>query len=204
MLILVGLGNPGRKYARHRHNIGFMAADMLAARYDLAPTRPRFHSTVRAGTIADEKVLLLKPKTFMNESGRAVGGALRFYKLRARNVVVMHDDLDLMLGKVRVKAGGGHAGHNGLRSIDSRIGQNYRRMRLGIGHPGDRDRVRRHVLSEFDDTELQAVDRVIDAVCEAVPLLVAGDDPGFMTKVALLNPAPKPARLQKAAQSDAE
>ena len=191
MLILVGLGNPGRNYARHRHNVGFRVVDALAARYELAAARPRFHSSVAAGVIAGRRVLLLKPRTFMNDSGRAVGAALRFYKLRPRDVLVAHDDLDLVLGKVRVKTGGGAAGHNGLRSIDARIGRGYRRMRLGIGHPGDRGRVRGHVLSEFDAAEADLLDRVVDAVCTAMPLLIAGDDPGFMTRVALLNPPPK-------------
>lgn len=205
MLILVGLGNPGPKYARHRHNVGSMAAEEIARRYDFAAARAKFQSYVASGVIAGEKVLLLRPKTYMNESGRAVGSALRFHKLKARDVVVMHDELDLVPGKVRVKKGGGAAGHNGLRSIASNIGRDYRRIRLGIGHPGDAHRVHRYVLSDFAKSETARVEAMIEAVAEALPLLVAGDDAGFMTKVALLCPTPKPAREKKAkAETPAE
>ena len=194
MLVLVGLGNPGPKYARHRHNIGAMVADAVIARYRLGAERSRFHSYVATGTIDGRKTLLLKPKTYMNDSGRAVRSALRFFKLSVLDVVTIHDDLDLAPGKVRVKRGGGAGGHNGLRSLDSQIGKEYRRIRIGIGHPGDRHRVERYVLSDFRKADLAWVEAVIDAVCESLPLVVAGDDPGFMTRVALLFPPPKGAR----------
>ena len=176
MLLIAGLGNPGPKHARQRHNIGFMAADD--------------HAYVAEGHIGGEKVLLLKPKTFMNESGRAVGSAVRFHKLKPRDVTVLYDELDLVPGKVRVKWGGGHAGHNGIRSISSHIGQDFRRVRIGIGHPGDKKRVHRYVLSDFSRTETQWVERVTEAIADALPLLIEGDDPGFMTRVAYLAPPP--------------
>ncbi len=194
MLIFAGLGNPGPKYARQRHNIGTMVADEIIRRHGLRLAQARHHSYVATGEVAGEKILLLKPKTFMNDSGRAVGSALRYFKLRARDVTAIHDDLDLVLGKVRVKHGGGHGGHNGLRSIDSHIGKDYRRIRIGIGHPGDRKRVQRWVLSDFAKADQSLMREIIDAVCEALPILVEGDDAGFMTKVALIRPPPKPAR----------
>ena len=192
MLLVVGLGNPGARFARHRHNIGYVAADALALRHGLSAPRRRFRSRLRAGEIDGERVLLLKPETYMNESGRAVRQALDFYKLRARDAVVIHDELDLAPGKVRVKRGGGHAGHNGLRSLDSHIGKDYRRVRIGIGHPGDRRRVERYVLSDFTAAERVHFAALAEAVAEAFPLVVAGDEPGFMTRVALVCPPPKP------------
>jgi len=198
MHLIVGLGNPGRKYAHHRHNIGFMAADGIVAKYGLRPSRARFHSEVHEGTIEGERILLLKPQTYMNDSGRAVLGALAFYKLGPPDVVVIHDELDLALGKVRVKRGGGDAGHNGIRSIDANIGKNYRRIRIGVGHPGNRALVHGHVLDEFEPEEGEAIAKTLGAVVEALPVLLKGDDPAFMTKVALLNP-----RLRKAAEDAA-
>lgn len=192
MLLVVGLGNPGARFARHRHNIGYVAADALALRHGLSAPRRRFRSRLRAGEIGGARVLLLTPETFMNESGRAVRQALDFYKLRARDAVVIHDELDLAPGKVRVKRGGGHAGHNGLRSLDSHIGKDYRRVRIGIGHPGDRRRVERYVLSDFTAAERAHFASLAEAVAEAFPLVVAGDEPGFMTRVALVCPPPKP------------
>ncbi len=192
MLIFAGLGNPGPKHARHRHNIGYMVADEIIRRYDFRLARARHHSYVASGEIEGEKILLLKPKTFMNDSGRAVGSALRYYKLKARDVTAIYDELDLVPGKVRVKRGGGAGGHNGIRSLDRHIGKDYRRIRIGIGHPGDKDRVQRHVLSDFAKTDQPLMRDVVDAVCEALPILVAGDDAGFMTKVALIRPPPKP------------
>ncbi len=189
MLLVVGLGNPGPKFARHRHNIGYVVADALALRYGLSAPRRRFHGWLRSGEIGGRRVLLLKPETFMNQSGQAVRQALAYYKLRARDALVVHDEIDLAPGKVRVKRGGGHAGHNGLRSLDSRIGPDYRRLRIGVGHPGDRHRVQGHVLRDFAAVERPFFERLVDAVTAAFPLLVDGDDPGFMTRVALLCPA---------------
>jgi PTH1 family peptidyl-tRNA hydrolase len=195
MLIFAGLGNLGPKHARQRHNIGFMAADEIIRRYDLSLRQSRHHAYVAEGTIAGEKILLLKPKTFMNESGRALGSAVRYHKMRPLQVTVLYDELDLAPGKIRVKMGGGHAGHNGIRSIASHIGQDFRRVRIGIGHPGDKKRVHNYVLSDFPKSELEWVKRTIDAIADAVPLLVEGDDPGFMTRVAYL--APPPGRPEK-------
>ena len=192
MLIFAGLGNPGPKHTRQRHNIGFMAADEIIRRYNLSPRQSRHHASVAEGMIGGEKVLLLKPKTFMNDSGRALGSAVRYYKLRPRAVTVLYDELDLAPGKVRVKRGGGHAGHNGIRSISSHIGQDYRRARIGIGHPGDKKRVHGYVLSDFSKSENIWVAKTIDAIAEALPLLITGDDTGFMTRVAYLAPPPTP------------
>jgi PTH1 family peptidyl-tRNA hydrolase len=193
MHLIVGLGNPGPKYARHRHNVGFMAADRIVAKYGLRPTRRRFHSEVYEGEIAGARILLLKPQTFMNDSGRAVLGALAFHKLGPADVVVVHDEIDLALGKVRAKRGGGAAGHNGIKSIDGSIGRNYRRVRIGVGHPGGRALVHGHVLDEFEPDEAGPIDKTLDAVVEALPILLQGDEPAFMTKVALLSPRPRKA-----------
>ncbi len=194
MLIVVGLGNPGPKYARQRHNIGYVVADAIAARYGFPAPRRRFQGRAQSGEIGGERVLLLKPETYMNESGRAVRAALNFYKLRARDAVVVHDELDLAPGKVLIRKGGGHAGHNGLRSLHSQIGPDYRRIRVGIGHPGDKHRVLGHVLGDFAAGERALFASLAEAIAEALPLAVAGDDPGFMTRVALLCPRPRPAR----------
>ena len=206
MRILVGLGNPGPKHAGNRHNIGFMAADEIVRRYDFHPVRPQFHSQVAEGTIAGEKIVLLKPKTFMNDSGRALFSALRLYKLKARDAIVMYDELDLVPGKVRVKKGGGHGGHNGIRSIESRIGKDFWRVRIGIGHPGNKTMVHGYVLSDFRKTDRDWVEKTIDAVAEAMPVLIEGDEAGFMTRYAVLNPPPKkpkPAKPKTDADSPA-
>lgn len=192
MLLVVGLGNPGVGYARNRHNIGFMAVDAIAARHRFAPFRRRFHGEAAEGGAGGRKVLILKPMTYMNESGRAVAAAAGFYKIPPGDVLVFHDELDLAAGKVRCKTGGGHAGHNGLRSLHAHIGADYRRVRLGIGHPGDKDRVIGHVLKDFakaDDAWLQPL---LDAIAEFFPLLADGDDAAFMSKVALTLTPPKP------------
>jgi peptidyl-tRNA hydrolase, PTH1 family len=204
MLILVGLGNPGPKYANNRHNFGFMAAEEIARRYGFSAERSRFQSYVSTGQIGGEKTLLLRPKTFMNLSGKAVGSALRFHKIRARNVIIMHDELDLVLGKVRVKHGGGAGGHNGLRSLDSNIGKDYGRIRMGIGHPGEKHRVERYVLSDFHKSELNDVQGVVDAIADALPILVEGDEAGFMTRVALNHPPPKPDPKPKTEKNEAD
>ena len=187
MLLLVGLGNPGKKYAANRHNIGFMAADAVQARYRFPAWRTRFDGELTEGDIGDERILLLKPMTFMNESGRAVGYAANFYKIKPKDVIVMHDELDLAFGKVRAKTGGGLAGHNGLRSISQHLGgPDFRRVRIGIDHPGHKDLVHGHVLSDFSSEESSAVDRIVDAIAEAVTYLITNDEAGFATKVALL------------------
>ena len=192
MLLLVGLGNPGPKYKKNRHNLGFMALDEIIRRHSFGPARARFQSLVSEGELGGEKVLALKPTTFVNESGRAVGEALRFNKLSAESVVVLHDELDLRHMKVRAKLNGGHAGHNGLRSIDAHIGKEYWRIRMGIGHPGEKAMVHSHVLGDFSKTELAEVAQLVDATAEAAPLLGVKDFNGFMTKVALiLNPSPQ-------------
>lgn len=184
MLLFVGLGNPGAQYANNRHNIGFMAVDAIIRRHSFGPERQKFSGLLSEGMLDGERVLILKPLTFMNLSGQAVAGALQFYKLAPEQVVVFHDDLDLAPGKVRVKRGGGHGGHNGLRSIDQHIGKDYRRVRLGIGHPGDRDLVTPYVLGNFAKDEIAWLGPLIAATAEAAPLLTGADDNKFTTAVA--------------------
>jgi len=184
--LFVGLGNPGASYAGHRHNIGFMALDRLDERFAFPAWRTKFRGRVSEAPLAGEKLLLLEPMTYMNESGRAVAQAARFYKLAPADLVVFHDELDLVPFKCRVKLGGGVAGHNGLRSIAALLGTpDFKRVRLGIGHPGDKNRVTGHVLGNFAKTELADLDRFLDAVADAAPKLAAGDDAGFMNRVAL-------------------
>lgn len=190
-LLVVGLGNPGPRYARNRHNIGFMAIDAIARRYGFPAPRARFHGRLSEGSVAGRKVLLLKPMTYMNESGRAVAAAARFYRIPPADILVLHDEIDLAEGKLRVKTGGGHAGHNGLRNIHARIGPEYRRVRLGIGHPGDKERVTRHVLDDFAKSDDAWLVPLLDALAEAFPLLVRGDAPAFMSKVALALQPPR-------------
>ena len=190
MQLFVGLGNPGSKYARHRHNIGFMALDAIADRHGFPPFRKRFRGLVSEGRLGDERVALLKPQTFMNESGRAVSAAMQFYKAGLAEVVVFHDELDLAEGKLRVKTGGGSAGHNGLRSIEHLVGPGYRRVRLGIGHPGDSGRVTGHVLHAFDSEDAGWLMRMLDAVARSADLLAENDDANFMNRVAILTRPP--------------
>ena len=195
MLVLAGLGNPGREHAGQRHNIGFMAVDALAERWGFGPERARFQGLVREGTISTAggpvRALALKPQTFMNESGRSVGDALGFYKVGLSSLVVFHDELDIAPGRFRMKTGGGAAGHNGLRSISARLGPDYRRARLGIGHPGHKDLVLNWVLADFHKVD-QAWVRALCAACaDAAPLLVAGEDEKYQTEVARLAPAEK-------------
>jgi PTH1 family peptidyl-tRNA hydrolase len=184
VLLLVGLGNPGPKYERNRHNIGFMAVDEIVHRHGFGSYRARFQSLVAEGVLAGEKVLAVKPTTFMNESGRAVGEAMRFYKLSPADVLVIHDELDLVPGKIRLRKGGGLAGHNGLRSINAHIGPDFPRMRVGIGHPGDKSRVHGHVLSDFAKSESPLIDTIIDAISGSADLLASDEHNQFMTKVA--------------------
>jgi PTH1 family peptidyl-tRNA hydrolase len=191
MLLLVGLGNPGPKYERNRHNVGFMAVDAIVHRHSFGPWRVKFEGMAAEGAIDGVKTLALKPQTFMNNSGQSVGAAMRFYKLAPAGVVVIHDELDLKPFKVKAKLGGGHAGHNGLRDIDAHIGPDFRRVRVGVGHPGDKDRVLTHVLNDFAKAELPDLAKAIDAIAEAAALLARGNDNAFMTKVALLTQPPK-------------
>jgi PTH1 family peptidyl-tRNA hydrolase len=192
MLLLVGLGNPGPRYAGNRHNIGFMAVDEIVRRHDFGPWRRRFKSLTAEGRIGGRRVLAIKPETYMNESGRAVGEALRFFKLDPESILVFHDELDLKPGKVRVKQGGGAAGHNGLRSLDAHVGSDYRRVRMGIGHPGHKDRVQPYVLRDFSKAEAPLAEKMVDAVAGEIPRLLNGDDEGFMSRVAFLVAPPRP------------
>lgn len=192
MLLVVGLGNPGAGYARNRHNVGFMAVDEIVRRHSFGPYRAKFHGEVAEGLIAGEKILVLKPETYMNESGRAVQAAMTFYKISPLDVIVLHDELDLVGGKVRVKRGGGHAGHNGLRSIHAHVGSDYARVRIGIGHPGEKDRVVSHVLKDFSKDEEQWVVKLLDSIADHMEMLVKGDDARFQSDIALDMAPPKP------------
>ncbi len=185
MLVIAGLGNPGARYQRNRHNIGFMALEAIASAHRFAPFRARFSGLASEGVLGRERVILLAPQTFMNESGRSVGEALRFHKLDASALTVLHDELDLAPAKVRVKVGGGNAGHNGLRSISAHVGNDYRRVRLGIGHPGDKALVHNYVLSDFVKSEAGWVDAACRAIADAAPLLAEGQDASFQNKVHL-------------------
>lgn len=185
MLLIAGLGNPGSRYAKNRHNIGFMAADAIHRRHGFSPWQKKFQAEVTEGVLGDSKVLLVKPQTFMNESGRAIGEAMRFYKLSLDDLVVLYDELDLFPGKVRIKIGGGSGGHNGIRSIDAHCGNAYRRVRLGIGHPGSKDLVHNWVLGDFSKADGEWLDPFLDAIGDNAGLLVKGDDNGFMNKVTL-------------------
>ena len=185
MQIWVGLGNPGAKYALHRHNVGFMAADVIAHVHGFGPAKKAFRSEVREGRIGRHKILLLKPQTYMNLSGEAVAAVLRFYKLDIEALTVFHDDLDLAPMKVKVKVGGGTAGHNGLRSIDRHLGPEFRRVRIGIGHPGNKDLVTPHVLGSYSKAELEPLSDLLAAIAAEARWLADGDEPRFMNEVAL-------------------
>jgi len=185
MRLLVGLGNPGARHAGNRHNIGFMAVEAIARRHGIGPWRRRFQGVACEGPIGSERALLLLPGTYMNESGRAVAEAAHFYKLSLADIAVFHDEIDLPLGKVRVKVGGGIAGHNGLRSISAHVGNDYRRIRIGVGHPGDKDRVYGYVLSDFAKSERPWVDALIAVIADNVELIVRGEDATFQNKVHL-------------------
>lgn len=199
MILVVGLGNPGSEYSQNRHNIGFMAADELVRRHSFGPWRTKFQGMMAEGNVDGIKVLALKPMTYMNLSGQSVAAAARFLKIPVEDVVVIHDELDVAPGRVKVKRGGGAGGHNGLKSIDAHLGQNYRRVRLGIGHPGDKDRVSGYVLADFAKAETW-VTPLIDSVAEALPKLLAGDEAGFMNMVAVLTAPPKPKKDKPAPQ----
>jgi PTH1 family peptidyl-tRNA hydrolase len=185
MILIAGLGNPGLRHAKNRHNIGFMAIEAIAAARRIGPFRSRFQGLVADGALGENRVALLLPQTFMNESGRSVGDAMRFYKLDLASVIVIHDELDLAPAKVRVKVGGGNAGHNGLRSITAHIGNDYKRVRLGIGHPGAKELVYPFVLGDFFKEEMRWVEAVCDATAAAADLLAAGEDNRFQNKVHL-------------------
>jgi peptidyl-tRNA hydrolase, PTH1 family len=185
MLLLVGLGNPGARYVGNRHNIGFLTLQAIAERHGIGPWRRRFAGVACEGSIAGERVLLLLPGTYMNESGRAVAEAAQFYKLATGDVTVFHDEIELPPGKVRVKVGGGIAGHNGLRSITAHIGNDYRRVRIGVGHPGAKDLVEHYVLGDFAKSERAWVDALIAIIADHVDLLVRGQDASFANKVHL-------------------
>jgi len=196
MRLLVGLGNPGARHERNRHNIGFMAVDEIVRRHRFGPFRGKFQAEISEGSIGGQRVYALKPQTYMNASGDAVGEAARFYKIAPEEVAVLYDEIDLAPGKLRVKRGGGAAGHNGIRSIDAAIGEDFWRVRLGIGHPGVKELVQPYVLQNFDAEDRTWLGPLLAAVAEAMPLLVADDAPGFMTRVALIlkPPPPKPPR----------
>ena len=192
MLLFVGLGNPGTQYAFNRHNIGFMAVDAIASRHHFSPWRRKFQGAIAEGSLGGVKVIALKPGTYMNESGRSVGEAMRYFHCESSGVYVFHDELDLMSGKVRVKTGGGTAGHNGIRSIDAHIGSGFHRVRLGIGHPGERHRVHGHVLGDFAKSDREWLEPLLDAIAEHAGLLVTGGEASFQNKVHLaLNPVDK-------------
>jgi len=202
MKLFVGLGNPGAKYAGNRHNIGYMALDRIAETHGFAPWRAKFQGRVSQGQLGSEKVVLLKPETFMNLSGQSVGEAMRFFKLAPEDVIVFHDELDLAPGRVKFKRGGGHAGHNGLRSIHQHIGDSYARVRLGIGHPGHKDRVSAYVLSDFAKADADWLDDVLRGVADGAPHLAVGDGAKFANAVALRTAPPKPVPAAKPKPSD--
>lgn len=195
MKIFAGLGNPGPKYQNNRHNIGFMAVDAIHRKHPFGPWSKKFKAEISEGELDGEKVLLMKPQTFMNLSGEAVGEAMRFYKLTPADIIVFHDELDLPPAKVRVKTGGGHGGHNGIKSLDAHCGKDYRRVRLGIGHPGAKELVHAHVLGDFAKADQEWLDRLLDDIAINAPLLLKGDGSQFMNRLAGVAPEPakKPA-----------
>jgi PTH1 family peptidyl-tRNA hydrolase len=185
MLLFVGLGNPGAKYQSNRHNVGFMVADEIARRHGFAPWRRRFQGETAEGTLERERIILLKPMTFMNDSGQAVQEASSFFKLTPNEITVFHDEIELPSAKLRVKVGGGIAGHNGLRSVSAHVGNDYRRVRIGVGHPGIKELVHGHVLNDFGKDERPWVETLVDAIAEHAGLLAAGRDSTFQNKVHL-------------------
>lgn len=207
MLLFVGLGNPGNKYENHRHNVGFMAVDEIVRRHNFLSGQKRWQALTFEGRMGAEKVLILKPQTFMNESGQSVGEAMRFFKLTPAEVFVFYDELDLAFGKVKVKVGGGAAGHNGIRSLISHIGADFNRVRIGIGHPGEKSRVHNHVLGDFAKAEQAQLETIVNTVAGEAGYLAAGDTPRFLSQIALtLSPqrpnsdpkqTGKPAKVEK-------
>jgi len=184
MFLFVGLGNPGTKYALNRHNIGFMAVDNFVHRHNFSGWSKKFQGEISTGTLDGEKVVVLKPQTFMNLSGQSVQAAAAFYKIPPEKIVVFHDELDLQPGKIRMKKAGGAGGHNGIKSIDAHLGQNYWRVRMGIGHPGEKHLVSNYVLGDFAKADQKWLEDLLDAMAKHAPRIVAGDMDGFMSKVA--------------------
>ncbi|SLN44718.1 aminoacyl-tRNA hydrolase [Pseudooctadecabacter jejudonensis] len=202
MKLFVGLGNPGAKYAHNRHNIGFMALDRIADDHGFAPWRAKFQGQLTEGKLGSEKVIMLKPTTFMNLSGQSVGEAMRFFKLDSTDITVFHDEIDLAPAKVRVKSGGGHAGHNGLRSIHQHIGPHYDRVRMGVGHPGHKDRVPSYVLADFAKAEQEWLDDVLRGTSDGAVKLAADDGPGFLNAIALRVSPPRSSTTTPKAQPE--
>jgi PTH1 family peptidyl-tRNA hydrolase len=203
MKLFVGLGNPGKEYARHRHNVGFMALERIAARHGLGPWKKRYRSLVAEGLIGGRRVMLIMPQTFMNDSGQAVGEAQRYLKVPERDIYVFHDEIDLAPGKLKVKTGGGNAGHNGLRSISAHVGNDYARVRVGVGHPGARDKVIGYVLHDFSKADQAWLDPMLEAIAESAPHLAGGDDARFLTDVTRrLQPVHSRAKAAGAAPGD--
>ncbi len=203
MRIIAGLGNPGQKHQNQRHNVGFMAADAIFRRHSFSPWTKKFQGLVAEGNLGGEKVLLIKPQTFMDLSGQSVGEAMRFYKLAPSDIAVLYDELDLAPGKVRVKTGGGSGGHNGIRSLDQHCGSAYRRVRIGIGHPGVKELVHGWVLGDFARSDAAWLEPLLDAIGDAAPMLAAGDDSGFMNKVSLAVQGKAPAGSAKKTEAAA-
>ena len=204
MKLIVGLGNPGAKYARNRHNIGFMALDQIASDHGFGPWKAKHQGSISEGRFGADKVILLKPETFMNLSGQSVQAAMRFYKLEPADVIVLHDEIDLAPGKVKCKSGGGHAGHNGLRSIHAHLGPDYDRVRLGVGHPGHKDAVPGYVLRDFPKADEGWLDDVLRGIGDGAPFLVAGDTGKFMNAVGLRVSPPRSGTGTKAPKKTAQ
>ena len=211
MKLLVGLGNPGAKYAQNRHNIGFMAMDRIASDHGFSGWRAKFQGQMCDGRFGSERVTLLKPETFMNLSGQSVGEAMRYLKIDPADIIVFHDEIDLAPGKVRLKTGGGHAGHNGLRSIHGHIGPDYDRVRMGVGHPGHKDAVPGYVLRDFPKADAEWLDDELRGISDGIANLVAGDGPKFLNAIALRvapprssksSPKPQPAKIAPEPQTD--
>ncbi|MFC5345502.1 aminoacyl-tRNA hydrolase [Brevundimonas staleyi] len=204
MLIIAGLGNPGPKYEKNRHNIGFMAVDEIARRWRFGSDRAKFQSVICEGEVEGRKILLMKPQTFMNNSGNAVGEAARFYKIPPKDIIIFHDEIDLAPGRFRMKTGGGAAGQNGVRSLISQLGADFRRARMGIGHPGEPQLVMPHVLGDFHKAEQPWLDAMLNACADALPFAVKGDDERYQGEVMRLAPAPKfsPRQAAQAAKGE--
>ena len=200
MLVFAGLGNPGAKYQNNRHNVGFMAADAIHRRHSFSPWSKKFYAEIAEGTIDGEKIILIKPQTFMNLSGQSVGEALRFYKLELSALTVFYDEIDLTEGKLRIKTGGGAGGHNGIRSIDGHVGNAYRRVRIGVGHPGVKEMVQHHVLGDFDKVDREWLEPLLAAIADNAAMIARGDDSGFMNKASLAVQGKAGAEPEKPAQ----
>lgn len=203
MRVIAGLGNPGSKYAGNRHNIGFMAVDAIHRRHGFAGWSKKFKGEIAEGEIGGERVLLIKPQTFMNLSGESIGEAMRFYKLSPADITVLYDELDLPPGKVRVKTGGGHGGHNGIKSMDAHCGKDYRRVRLGIGHPGSKEQVHNHVLGDFAKADRSWLEPLIETIADHADMLLRGEDSQFLNKIALATGAAPDEAAEKPKQQKA-